>query len=211
MKRYLPISLDINSKPCLVVGGGAVALRKVKLLLEYGALVMVVAPDVTPSLRSLAQRRKIALYQRRFRKTDLKGKYLVFAATNDHAVNRKIFDMANTHSILVNVVDDPALCSFIMPAIYQKGALQVAVSTGGEFPGMAKALRNRIAESLADDVSDFLEALARLRREVISSKSSEREKKRCIGWLCSDESYAIFKKQGQDALMKHFRQHIKRK
>lgn len=209
MKRYLPISLDINGKPCLVIGGGAVALRKVKLLLDYGAIVIVIAPDIAPSLRSLAQRRKITLYQRTFRKTDLEGRYLVYAATNDRAVNRKIFEMANTQGVLVNVVDDPALCSFIMPAIYQKGALQIAVSTGGEFPGMAKALRNRIAESLADDISDFIEILARLRREIISSKTSEREKKRCIRWLCSEKTYTIFKKHGKDALLRHYQHRIK--
>jgi uroporphyrin-III C-methyltransferase/precorrin-2 dehydrogenase/sirohydrochlorin ferrochelatase len=144
---FLPIFLRIRDRPCLVVGGGAVAARKVELLLQAGGRVTVVAPELGEALQSLHQADRIGYRPAAFSPADLEGCLLVIAATDDPVVNRQVSELCQARAIPVNVVDRPELCSFIMPAIIDREPVLIAVSTGGSSPVLARLLRGRL-ESL---------------------------------------------------------------
>ncbi|MBI4904199.1 MAG: bifunctional precorrin-2 dehydrogenase/sirohydrochlorin ferrochelatase [Acidobacteria bacterium] len=146
---FYPVFLDLRGKPVLVVGAGPVALRKVKGLLECGAVVTVVSPEVAEGFAGLT----FALRRRRFRASDIADQVLVFAATNDRATNHRVAILATQHGVAVNVADAPEECSFLVPARVRRGDLQVAISTSGRSPRVAKALRERM-EALLDEQLD---------------------------------------------------------
>lgn len=143
---FYPVFLDLRGQAVLVVGAGAVALRKVLGLIECGARVTVVSPEALPQFESLPVTRR----KRRFRADDVGGAILVFAATNERKTNQRVADAARKRGIAVNVADAPAECSFLVPSRIQRGDLQVAVSTGGKSPRIAVELRKRI-EKLLDE------------------------------------------------------------
>jgi precorrin-2 dehydrogenase / sirohydrochlorin ferrochelatase len=146
-KRYYLACLDLGGRPCLVVGGGKVGLEKAKGLLECGAVVTVVAPEVDPALERLPVRRR----RKRYEPADLDGSFLVIAATPDRSVNHRVFRDAEARSMLVNVVDTPDLCSFILPAVYRRDPIALAVSTGGASPALAKRLRDELGGQIGDE------------------------------------------------------------
>ncbi len=143
---YYPIFLDLREKPVLVVGAGAVALRKTRGLLEAGARVTVVAPRWRREFESLPVR----LARRRFRASDLRGACLAFTATDDRRVNRRVALEARRLGIPVNVADAPAECDFLVPARVRSGALQLAISTGGRNPRLAAELRRKLEAVLSE-------------------------------------------------------------
>jgi len=141
---YLPLFHDLRGRTCLVVGGGEIALRKLRPLLEAGARVVVVAPEIRQGIRELAADGSLALVERPFAPGDVDGKALVIAATSDDGVNREVSRRAQAGNIPVNVVDNPALCSVIFPAIVDRSPVQLAISTGGAAPVLARLLRGRL-------------------------------------------------------------------
>jgi uroporphyrin-III C-methyltransferase/precorrin-2 dehydrogenase/sirohydrochlorin ferrochelatase len=160
--KYLPIFLDVDKRPCLVAGGGRVAMRKISLLLRAGARVTVVAPDLCAELCQLRDNGEIVHQPREFRDEDVDGKVLIIAATDDNNINRQVSAAASNKCIPVNVVDSPKLCSFIMPSIIDRSPVQIAVSTGGASPVLARLLRARLESfipsaygRLASLVDDF--------------------------------------------------------
>ncbi len=144
MGEYYPVFLDLRGKKVLVVGAGKVALRKVRGLIEAGARVSVVAPEVQPAFDTLP----VKIVRRRFRRSDVRGQALVFAATNDRRVNHAVAETAKGAGILANIADAPEECDFIVPARARRGPLQIAVSTGARSPRLAAELRRRIEEIL---------------------------------------------------------------
>ena len=144
MVYYYPIFLDLRSKPVLVIGGGKVALRKVKGLLEAQARVTVISPKVHDDLRALP----IKIMEREYQAGDLQGNALVFATTDNRAVNAQIAQDAAFLGIPSNIADAPGECGFLVPARLAEGGVQIAVSTGGTNPRRAVAIRNRIKEML---------------------------------------------------------------
>jgi siroheme synthase-like protein len=147
-KTYYPVYFDLAGLPCLVVGGGPVAERKVKTLREAGAAVTVVSPEITSAIRGLHKAGAITYIAARYRTSHLAGARLVFGATNNEAVNRKIFADCELRRIPVNIVDVPDLCRFIVPSILQEGDIQVAVSTGGAAPMVARIIRQELAQAV---------------------------------------------------------------
>ena len=141
---YLPIFLKVEGRPCLVVGGGKVAARKVALLHRAGATITTVSPVLCSELRTLLEQGVITHMAHEFQDEDLDEAVLVIAATDDEVVNRRVLELARSRRILVNVVDSPDLCSFIMPSIIDRSPVQIAVSTGGASPVLARLLRSRL-------------------------------------------------------------------
>lgn len=141
---YLPVFLKVQGRSCLLVGGGKVAARKATMLLRAGAMITIVAPDCCAELRDRAQRGEVTLIERVFEPADIENAVLVIAATDDEAVNRQVSELASRQRIPVNVVDNPGLCSFIVPSIIDRSPVQVAVSTGGASPVLARLLRARL-------------------------------------------------------------------
>jgi precorrin-2 dehydrogenase / sirohydrochlorin ferrochelatase len=155
-----PVSLSVEGRDCLVVGGGQVAARKARELARCGALVQVVAPSVAPELMRQAG---VRIDERSYRKEDVGGRWLVVAATDDRAVNRAVAADAEAAGVWVNAVDDPEVCSFTAPALLRQGPVVVAVSTGGRSPAMAGWLRDRLAEQVGPEMGVVAELLAEAR------------------------------------------------
>ncbi|MHB8534083.1 MAG: siroheme synthase CysG [Sulfuricaulis sp.] len=141
---FLPIFLDLKRRPCVVIGGGEVAARKISLLLNAGAQVTVYAPTLCDSVQRWAGEGKIRHETREFRPEMLDGCALAIAATDRAAINRQVSESAKTRGIPVNVVDQPSLCTFIMPSIIDRSPVVMAVSTGGASPVLARLIRARL-------------------------------------------------------------------
>jgi siroheme synthase-like protein len=142
--------LRLSGRPCLVVGAGDVGLEKVEGLLACDGAVTVIAPDAVPEIERLAAEGSIRWERREYRPGDLDGRFLAIAATNDTDVNIAVYDEAERRAMLVNVVDVPPLCNFILPAIVRSGPLAIAISTAGASPALAKRMKAEIAESFGE-------------------------------------------------------------
>jgi len=163
---YYPIFLEVGDKPVLLVGGGHVALEKIGRLVDSGAAVTVVAPDLIPPVRAFVDAGRARWLSRPFEAGDTADYDLVMVATDDGEVNRAVADEARSRGILVNAADDVANCDFILGSLARKGDLQITASTGGGSPAMARWLRERLEEFLSDDVQSLGDLLAEVRREV---------------------------------------------
>jgi uroporphyrin-III C-methyltransferase/precorrin-2 dehydrogenase/sirohydrochlorin ferrochelatase len=174
---YLPIFLDIREQPCLVVGGGAVAARKAAQLLRAGARVTVHAPALSAAFEADLDRSRVVHRAARFAEEDLSHHALVIAATDDAEVNRAVAAAAKARRVPVNVVDQPMLCSFIMPSIIDRSPVIVAVSSGGASPVLARLLRARL-ETLIPAGYGHLAALAAEFRDRIKARLAPAERRR---------------------------------
>ena len=141
---YFPAFLDLRDRACLVVGGGVVAERKFRLLASAGAVITVVAPDISDAISALATAGRHRLVRREFRPVDVLGRWLVVSATGDAAVERAVYDHASAAGVFCNGVDDLSNCSFITPAIVDRSPVIVAISSGGTAPVLARKLRAQI-------------------------------------------------------------------
>jgi uroporphyrin-III C-methyltransferase/precorrin-2 dehydrogenase/sirohydrochlorin ferrochelatase len=139
--KYMPISVSLKDRPCLVVGGGMVALRKAESLLEYDTAVTVVAPEVHEKLEYHAKRGRIALEKREYQPPEAADYGLVVCATDDIELNRRVYEDAREAGALVNVADDPPHCDFIFPAVLRRDCLTAAISTDGKAPFVSGHLR----------------------------------------------------------------------
>ena len=170
---YYPIFLDLADRPCLVVGGGSVAERKVESLLAVGARVTVVSPTVTACLAAWARAGRIAHRGRAYRVNDLAGVQIVFVATDDGAVTQAVAAAARARGVWVNAADAPARCDFILPSVIRRGRLAVAVSTGGASPAAARAIREELEGYLTERHATLVdlaaEARANLRARAVSA------------------------------------------
>ena len=169
--RYYPVYLDLRGRPCVVVGGGEVAARKVEGLLTAGARVTVVSPSVTQTLAAMAETHEILHHARPYRRGDLQGAVLAYAATNDKALHAEIAAEAAAASVLLNVVDRPSFCGFIAPALMTRGAVSVAVSTGGASPALARRLRQDIEKVVGPEYGVAAAILGKLRPVVAGAEA----------------------------------------
>ncbi len=167
-ENILPIALKVKCKKCVVVGGGEVAAQKVRQLMECGASVIVVSPDLCPELGKLAKDGSIQWLPKRYEPFVLEGAFLTFACTDDQQVNRQIFADCNERGILCNVVDVPELCHFYMPSILRRGELVIAVSTSGNSPAFARKVRLFLESLIGDDFGLLVELLGELKDEMRS-------------------------------------------
>ena len=176
--RYYPIFLDIENKRVLVVGGGEVANRKVETLLEYGALVDIVSKDLTKKLSDLVEMGKVRYLGDRFLPHYLDGAFMVVAATDDECLNHEIGVEAKKRDMLVNAVDQPSDCNFIVPSVIRRGDLSVAISTSGKSPAFAKKIRKTLQSQFGPEYEIFLEIMGRLRHAVLKRHFSQEENSR---------------------------------
>lgn len=168
--KYYPVSLKVEGRDCLVIGGGKVAYRKVLDLLRSGAHVRVVAPDVTDAIGRLGQKGKIKLVKRPYRRSDLGRACLVYAATDEGSTNKKIFYDAQKRKMLVNVVDAPDYCDFIMPAVLRKGRVAIAVSTDGSAPYASVLIKKRIDKFIGPEYIKLINSIIDMRTRLLEMK-----------------------------------------
>jgi siroheme synthase-like protein len=177
MKPYFQASLDVEGRPCLIVGGGAEAEEKTGRLLEAGARITVVSPEATPQLADWAAAGRIFLHRRRFAPADLDGVYLaVNTVKSDPALSQQIYADCAARRILISAYDQPEVSSFVMVSLVRCGRLRVAFATGGTSPALASTLRAQFETLFDDEFAAFVEYLAeeRLRLEATLPKGPER-------------------------------------
>lgn len=178
--RYYPVFLDISKRACVVVGGGAVAERKVLSLLAAGALVKVISPRLVKGLQELEKEGSIEAEKRRYRPGDIEGAFLVVSAASGKAVNRAVYEEAQLLRIPINVVDDPIHCSFIVPSVVERGGLLIAISTSGKSPYLARRLREELEGRFGEEYSGFVEILGAVRSKLLKNPANHVKKERVI-------------------------------
>jgi len=177
MSRFYPILVDLQGKRALVVGGGKVAQRKIETLLEHGASVQVIAKELTATLEELRNYEKIEFLGDEFSEAFLEGAFLVFAATDDASLNRRVSQAAQQRGLLVNAVDQPADCNFIVPSVLSRGDLLIAVSTSGKSPAFARKVRVELERQFGEEYGFFLNLMGNLRKEILRVGLSQEENK----------------------------------
>ncbi|MFS0918117.1 bifunctional precorrin-2 dehydrogenase/sirohydrochlorin ferrochelatase [Brevibacillus sp. 179-C 1.1 NHS] len=182
---HYPMMVNLQNKRCLVVGGGQVAERKIGSLLAAGADVTVVSPSCTAIVLEWAHAKKLMVALRPFSPQDVKEADLIIAATGDPAVNLAVYEACSPHQ-WINIVDRPDLCSFTVPSVVSRGDLQIAISTGGNNPGLAKKMRRQLEEWVGPEYEDYTLFLGRMRRRVLSLEVSESDKKSILAELLDD-------------------------
>ncbi len=173
-----PIFLSLDGRQCTVIGGGEVAARKARSLLAAGARVRVISPELSVAMEELRAAGEVEHVARGYRRGDLEGSALAFAATDDAEANAAAYQEATELGILINVVDDPEQCSFIVPSQVGRGPITIAISTGGASPALARHLRARIEEAVPAAYGGLAALLGRLRDEVKAVVGSSRERGR---------------------------------
>jgi precorrin-2 dehydrogenase / sirohydrochlorin ferrochelatase len=206
---HFPAFLDIRGKKCLVVGGGSVASQKVRALLACAGAVQVVSPTLDPSLQRLQKNGSFEWIARDFIPSDLGGSFLAIAATNDAQVNEAVWDAANKERVLVNVVDDTPHCNFIAPSIFKRGRLQLAISTGGASPALAKKLRKQLRNMLGPEWAVALNWMGNARKEVLRVVPTTAKRKALFSDLASTIPEAI-RKKGKKVAKREFENRLRK-
>ena len=161
-----PIFLNISGKKCVVIGGGQVACRKVRTLLEYGASVEVISPDLCSELSQMAENREISVLQRSYRVGDLQDAVIAIAATNNSDINREVVKEGQGKAVLVNVIDDAENSDFIAPSYMRRGDVTIAISTAGRSPALARKIRTRLEKDFGDEYASLALLIDEMRAEV---------------------------------------------
>jgi len=177
-KEYFAAFLNVENKLCIVIGGGKVAERKVESLLKAKAKVKVISPELTAKLKILAEEGKICWEKRGYQRGDLEGAWLVIAATNDPEVQKEVYKEAEEKRIFCNVVDVPELCSFIVPSVVRRGKVNIAISTFGASPAVARRLRETLQQLIGKEYELYIELMEYLRKEILSMDLSPQEKEK---------------------------------
>lgn len=192
---YYPVFLDLTGRKAVVVGGGAVALRKIETLLEYGAVVCVISKELLPELQRRVDRGEITLISDEFEESRIEDAFLIIIATDDRDLNKRVSEAAKRRNILVNTVDQPEECSFIVPSVIRRGDLQVAVSTSGKSPALAKRIREALTAQFGDEYEPFLNLMGRIRKELILKGMQESERGRIFHELVDSPILELIGKQ----------------
>jgi siroheme synthase-like protein len=196
--NLFPMFLKLEGKRCLVVGAGKVGEPKISSLLDTGADIHVVALEASEATHGLGKEGKIRLSLRGFASPDLDGVFLAIAATSARAINDLIYREAQRRGILCNAVDDPPRCDFFYPAVVRRGALQIAISTAGQSPSLAKKLRQQLERQFSPGYGRWLEELGETRRRILASALDPERKQELLHSLASEQAF-------ESALAEHAR------
>ena len=205
---FYPIYLDLQGRACLVVGGGPIATGKVRGLIEAGALVTVVAPEASEAIVSWAEARAVVWHRRDVLDTDVDGQFLVYAATDDRDLNARLYRLADRAGRVANAVDDLDHCNFIAPAIARTGVVQVAVSTAGASPALAKQIRDRVQRDVLTPETATLAAFLGSWRAEVKRRIDTYERRQALweGVLegCVPARLVAGDRQAADSAMQEF-------
>ena len=179
-----PVNLIIDGRPCLVVGGGSVATRKVEGLLSCGGVVTVIALRTGPGIDAMEAEGRVVVERREYRPGDLAGYRLVIAATDDPEVNRSVFVDGEARGVWVNAADEPSSCSFTLPSVVRRGPIMVTVATGGHSPALSTWLRRHVDRELGEEYVVLLELLSQERTAIKAAGRSTEG----LDWLSALDS-----------------------
>jgi precorrin-2 dehydrogenase/sirohydrochlorin ferrochelatase len=190
---YYPVFLNLKDRKIVVVGGGKVAERKILALLRSGADPTVISPEITGKIEREKKRGRIKHIRRQYRKGDLRGVFLVIAATDSSAINENI---SRDAPCLVNVVDTPRLCNFIVPSVMKRGAMTIAISTGGISPALSRSIRKELEKLYQSEFSEYLKSLRSIRAEALKEIGDKRRRADFLKSLASGEMLGILREKG---------------
>jgi len=203
--KYYPVFLDLEDRLCVVVGGGAVAFRKVESLLANGAIVRVVAPEIS---RSIMRLQGLEIRKKQYDKSDLKNALLVFAATDMEETNKAVSMDALKLNVFCNVVDTPSFCTFIVPSVVEKGPIKIAISTGGVSPALSKKLREELTVAIGNEYEILARILGRIRPIVVSQNGGTEVHKRVFETLINSSLPEAIRKSRKDEVKSILKQAI---
>ena len=190
MTPKYPLFLDLRDKEVVVIGAGKVAERKIATLLEYGANIMVIAPTATETIESWNESGEILWVKRSYNPGDLTGAFLVVCAVGVPSVNENVFNEATANNALINVVDVPRMCNFIVPSVVRRGPLQIAISTSGAAPTVAKQIRCELEERYPEVWTDYMILLGQMRSFVIANvPGNEKRRKPIFEAICNSDIF----------------------
>lgn len=192
-----PINLKIDGRLCTIIGGGRVAYRKVRSLLECGAQVKVVSPVLSDEFKAVSG--EVEHINRAYQEGDLKGSFLVIAATDDEETNKAVEKEARERNLPLNIVDRPEQCDFYVPSSIRRGELMLTVSTSGRLPALSKRLRKQLEERFPLEWEEALELLGAARARVIKQITDEKKKRECLAELASLDLVSALRKGGRQA------------
>jgi precorrin-2 dehydrogenase/sirohydrochlorin ferrochelatase len=196
---YYPVFLNLEGKQVLIVGGGKVAQRKIETLLEYGAVIQLVAKEVTPVLGKLKLEQRVNHLALEFQEAQLKDVFMVIAATDDTALNQKVSAAARDRGLLVNAVDQPADCNFIVPAVLRRGELQIAVSTSGHSPALAKKIKENLEREFGDAYELLINLMGQIRIAVLSQGLAPEANQRIFNLLADSSLLQVLAQKDWEA------------
>jgi precorrin-2 dehydrogenase/sirohydrochlorin ferrochelatase len=199
--NLFPAFLKLAGRRCLVVGAGAVGEEKIGGLLRAGADVWVVAPRATERVRRWAEKGSIGWEARRFRAADLRGSFVVVAATSSAELHETIFRLARRRGVLCNVVDDPGRCDFYYGSVMKRGPLQIAISTAGLSPALAQRLRRQFEEQFGVEYASWIEELGKTRERLFAKKIAPERRKSLLHRLASQRSFEEFLRRRKRAVL----------
>jgi len=200
-QAYMPISLSMTGRNCLVVGGGAVAVRKVENLLDYDAVITVIAPEMDKKLEYHAERGRISLEMREYSPPEASSYSLVICATDDPVLNKQVYEDGSAGGALVNVVDDPPHCDFIVPAVLRRDCLTAAISTDGKAPFVAGHLRLVLDTVFPEHWGRLMRLAASFRERVRERWADQPDKKNiCYAEFLELDWKTLFKEKNEEEI-----------
>jgi precorrin-2 dehydrogenase / sirohydrochlorin ferrochelatase len=193
MSKFYPIHLDVTGKKCVIIGGGKVAYRKACSLKESGADVVVVSPEVCSEM---VNEEGLVLIKKEYEEYFLDGALLVIAATDNEAINKKVTLDAEKRNIIVNVVDYPERCSFIVPSTINRGDLCISISTGGASPAVAKRIREELEAVFGKEYEEYLDLLTKMRSLAMTTVEDDAKRRRILQRLAEKDIFDIVRVEG---------------
>lgn len=203
-----PVMLNLSGKTAVVVGGGAVASRKVKLLLECGAQVRLVAPELAPDLQALWESGKMKAHLREYRPGDLQDCDLAFAATNRREVNRAVWEEARRLGKWVNVADSPELCDFTLPSAVRRGPLVLSVSTSGASPALAARLARELDQQYPEHLADYVRWLSEARQRILDAVPDPASRRQLLREIAGGSWQKLCATEGVGGLKRRLEQRL---
>jgi precorrin-2 dehydrogenase / sirohydrochlorin ferrochelatase len=197
---YYPVFLDIKDRKIIIVGGGLVAERKVKNLRTYGCLIYICANTLTPYLHDLVTENTIKRVEYHEIPEHMKGAFMAIAATDDPTINREVSLMAKERQVLINAVDQPDDCTFIVPSVVRRGELHIAISTGGKSPALAKRIRRSLESVYGDEYGIVVDIMGILRKKILASDRTQAQKKQVFEKLAGAGLPEMIRKKDRDGL-----------
>ena len=208
MKTYTVCLVGLQSRQAVVIGGGVVAAQKMQGLLATGVQAKVISPVLVPELQSLVDEGRVNLILRNYQDGDLEGAFLAVAATDDPQVNHAVWAEAQARGCLINVVDDPEYCTFILPAIVRRGEMNIAISTGGNSPALARWMRARLEKIIGVEYSTLTEIMAEIRPEIQASFQPGKARLEAALRVLNSDILEIIIADGKDAALTYARKQL---
>ena len=197
--NYYPVFLNLKGKKAVVIGGGRVAERKILLLVKADAVITVISPQLTGRLLKEKEKKRIRHISRSYKINDLKGAFIVIAATDSPEINSRV---AKDAPALVNVVDVPSQCNFIAPSVVKRGPLTIAISTGGISPALSKTIRRELEKLYGPMFSEYLKFVKKLREKAMVEIKDKKQREKFLKSLASEKVLKTLRAKGFEGVEK---------